>query len=106
MQPINLFFSYAHRDEDLRDELNKHLSLLKRQGVIHAWHDRDISAGEAWKQAIDDNLNRADIILLLVSADFLASDYCYDIEMKRALERRDAGETVVFLLDRYIARTV
>lgn len=62
---------------------------------MQAWHDRQIEAGDLWKQAIDRNLQEADIILLLISADFLASDYCFDIEMKTALERHAAGEALV-----------
>jgi hypothetical protein len=94
-RPIKLFFSYAHEDEDLRDELAKHLRILERQGIISAWYDRDITAGMEWADAIDDNLNTADIILLLVSPDFMASDYCYDREMKRAMERHEAHEAIV-----------
>ncbi|NJR76450.1 MAG: toll/interleukin-1 receptor domain-containing protein [Scytonema sp. CRU_2_7] len=93
--PVKVFFSYSHKDEVLRDELATHLSMMKRQGVIEAWHDREISAGREWANAIDDNLNAADIILLLVSANFLASDYCYDIEMQRAMERHEAREARV-----------
>ncbi|NMF67280.1 TIR domain-containing protein [Brasilonema octagenarum] len=93
--PVKVFFSYSHKDEVLRDDLATHLSMMKRQGVIEAWHDREISAGGEWANAIDDNLNAADIILLLVSANFLASDYCYDIEMQRAMERHEAREARV-----------
>ena len=92
---ITLFCSYSHRDEHLRDELAKHLKLLERQGLVRTWHDRQIGAGDLWKQAIDRNLEEADIILLLISADFLASDYCFDIEMKIALERHAAGKALV-----------
>lgn len=92
---IKLFCSYSHRDEHLRDELAKHLKLLERQGLIESWHDRRIGAGEVWKEEIDRNLSEADIILLLISADFLASDYCFDIEMKAALERHSAAKAVV-----------
>jgi hypothetical protein len=92
---IKLFCSYSHRDEHLRDELAKHLKLLERQGLVRSWHDRHIGAGDLWKDAIDRNLEEADIILLLISSDFLASDYCFDIEMKRALERHAAGEALV-----------
>lgn len=95
MEPVEVFFSYSHRDEKLRDKLALHLAMLQRQGVIKAWHDRKISAGTEWAQAIDDNLNAADIILLLISDSFLASDYCYDIEMKRAMARHEAGEARV-----------
>lgn len=86
-----VFFSYSHKDEVLRDELEKHLSILKRQGFIEAWHDRRIGAGGELAHEISQNLETADVILLLVSSDFLASDYCYDVEMKRAMERHEAG---------------
>ncbi|MGI0492256.1 toll/interleukin-1 receptor domain-containing protein [Alkalinema pantanalense CENA528] len=74
MEPVAVFFSYSHKDEKLRDRLEPHLAMLKRDRVIQTWHDRKISAGTEWAQAIDDNLNTAGIILLLISADFLASD--------------------------------
>jgi hypothetical protein len=93
--PVRLFYSYSHEDEALRDELAKHLSVLKRNGVISEWHDRRIGAGEEWKGSIDKNLEEAQIILLLVSSSFLASDYCWDVETKRAIERHDHGEAKV-----------
>lgn len=93
--PIRLFYSYSHKDEDLRKELEDHLSLLRRQGVISGWHDRMIGAGEEWRGKLDKNLDDAQIILLLISPSFLASDYCYDVETKRALERHDKGEATV-----------
>lgn len=71
-------------------ELVKHLSILKRQGVIRDWHDRQILAGTEWQGQLDSHLESSQIILLLISSDFLASDYCYDIEMTRALERHEA----------------
>nr|WP_256665243.1 toll/interleukin-1 receptor domain-containing protein [Pseudomonas sp. SLFW] len=86
----NVFFSYCHADEALRDQLEKQLSMLKRQGVIETWHDRRINAGQEINPAIDEHINTDEIILLLVSPDFIASDYCYDIEMKRAMERHEA----------------
>ena len=92
---IEVFYSYAHEDEELVEELRKHLSLLKRQGVIREWYDREITAGTDWKGQIDQHLNSAGVILLLVSAAFLASDYCYDVEMTRTLERHDQGEARV-----------
>jgi AAA-like domain/TIR domain len=95
MEPVELFFSYSHRDEKLRDKLEPHLAMLKRDQIIKSWHDRKISAGTEWAQAIDDHLNSAGIILLLISADFLASDYCYDLEMGRAMERHEAGDARV-----------
>ena len=93
--PIRLFYSYSHKDEALRDELEEALALLKRQGYIVGWHDRRIGAGEEWKGQLDKNLEEAQIILLLISPSFLASDYCYDIETKRALDRHDKGEATV-----------
>ncbi len=93
--PRELFYSYAHEDEKLRKELDKHLFNLQRQGLIAQWHDRDIKAGAEWQHAIDTHLNAAHVILLLISPDFLASDYCYSIEMQRALERHEAGESCV-----------
>jgi internalin A len=92
---VRLFISYSHKDEHLRNKLQTHLTLLHRQRIIDAWDDRRIGSGDEWKQKIDENLERADIVLLLVSADFIASDYCYEKEMKRALERHDKGEAVV-----------
>jgi hypothetical protein len=89
---VEVFYSYSHRDEGLREELQKHLSVLRRNGIIDDWHDRKISPGSEWGSEIDTHLNSAKIILLLVSPDFLASDYCYGIEMKRALERHEAKE--------------
>ena len=74
----------------MRAELETHLKLLSRKGALQLWTDRRITAGGEWKDQIDENLERADLILLLVSADFMNSDYCYDIEMKRALERHEA----------------
>jgi hypothetical protein len=92
---VEIFFSYAHEDEILRDKLAKHLISLKRQKIITDWCDRDVTAGEEWKNAIDGRLESAGIILLLVSADFLASDYCYDIELQRALKRHADKEAKV-----------
>jgi len=90
-----LFCSYSHKDEKYRAELETHLALLSRQGAVHLWHDRKIQPGQNWKDEIDDNINHADLVLLLVSADFVASEYCYGIEAKRALDRAAAGETRV-----------
>jgi hypothetical protein len=92
---IEVFFSYAHEDEALRNELAKHLRLLERQAIIAGWHDRQITAGREWAGVIDAHLQSAQIILLLVSADFLASDYCYDIEMQQAMTRHEAGDARV-----------
>ncbi len=90
-----IFYAYAREDEDLRDELEKHLRMLEREGVITSWHDRKIGAGKEWEGEIDTHLNTARVILLLISSDFVDSDYCWDVEVKRAMERHEAGEARV-----------
>ncbi|SRR5712692_2694539 len=90
-QEIKLFYCYAREDKPLRDELEKHLSWLKRRYQLTNWHDREILPGEEWEKAIDTHLNSAHLILLLISPDFMASDYCYGKELQRALERHKAG---------------
>src|SRR5687768_12583725 len=87
----NVFFSYSHKDEELRNELEVHLSMLKREGLIEAWHDRRIGVGEDIHSEISSALENADIVLLLVSAQFLASNYCFEIEMRRALQKHNEG---------------
>ncbi len=94
-EPIEVFFSYCHADENYKDELVKHLSILQRQGVIAGWHDRLIAPGSEWSREIDRHLASADIILLLVSSDFLFSDYCWGVEIAKALQRHEAGEACV-----------
>lgn len=88
---VEIFYSYSHKDEKLRDKLETHLSSLKIQGLIAGWHDRRIEAGQEWEGTIDEHLDSARVILLLISADFLASPYCYDVEVARAIERHEAG---------------
>jgi len=92
---FEVFFSYSHKDQALRDQLETQLSLLKREGLISSWHDHKIGAGDEWAKEIDVHLNTAQIILLLVSADFIASEYCYEIEVSRAMERHKLGEARV-----------
>lgn len=92
---IEIFYAYSHVDEELRNQLEKHLSILKWQRIITNWHDRRITAGTEWEGQIDEHLNSADIILLLISSDFIASTYCYDIEMKRAMARHETCEAHV-----------
>ncbi len=92
---LKVFYSYAHRDKKLRDELAKHLSGLQRQGIITGWHDGEIRAGSEWDVQLKKHLNLSDIILLLISSDFIASEYCYSVEMKQALERHQRGEAYI-----------
>jgi hypothetical protein len=87
--PPEVFISYSHEDEKLLERLEVHLNVLKRQKIVTLWHDRRISPGKDWEREIDKHLNTAQIILLLVSADFIASDYCYGVEFKRAMERNE-----------------
>ncbi|MNU49565.1 hypothetical protein D3C71_385100 [compost metagenome] len=86
-----IFFSYSHKDEVFRNELEAHLALLKHEGLVEAWHDRRIVAGDMVDDAIFSQLEAADVILLLVSSDFINSPYCYSREMERAMERHRAG---------------
>ncbi|MDY6898046.1 MAG: TIR domain-containing protein [Cyanobacteriota bacterium] len=92
---IEVFFSYASEDEKLRNQLEKHLSILKRQGVITGWHHRKIAAGKEWENDINIHLNTARVILLLISSDFIASNYCWDVELERAMKRHDRLEARV-----------
>lgn len=93
--PIDVFISYAHEDSKFLKELETHLSYLQKSGVINGWHDGHILPGSEWRTQIIERLNSAKIILLLVSADFINSDFCYGIEMQRAIERHNAREACV-----------
>ena len=93
--PARVFISYAHVDETYRDQLDKQLSILQRAGIVEIWHDRRLVAGDEWDHSIKAELERADIILLLVSPDFIASDYINDVEIERAMERHGAGMACV-----------
>jgi hypothetical protein len=93
--PYSVFISYSHRDRELRQELETHLSNLKRQNIIASWYDGDISPGTDWKAQILKHLNTDQIILLLISADFIASDFCYSFEMTQAIARHDADHARV-----------
>ncbi|NIO69457.1 MAG: TIR domain-containing protein [Anaerolineae bacterium] len=86
-----LFYSYAHEDAQLREELAKHLRVLERNHIIESWYDNMILPGTEWAKEIDKQLEKADIVVLLVSSDFLDSDYCYTVEMEKALQRHEAG---------------
>ena len=92
---LEAFISYAHEDEDVLRPLKNHLKALEQQDLVSVWTDRSIRPGSDWQSEIDSQLETADLVLLLVSADFLASDYCIGVEMERALERHEAGECLV-----------
>ena len=92
---IKIFYSYAHEDEQWRNELEKHLSNMERQEIISGWHDRKIIGGKEWAHEIATKINEADIILLLISPDFMVSQYCNEVEVPLAMERHKAGEASV-----------
>src|SRR5438105_12669351 len=91
----NLFYSYADEDKALLDKLEKHLGTLKRQGEIIGWHKRNISAGQEWEYEIDKYLNKSSIIVLLISQNFIDSDYYYSVEMKRAIKRGEDKKAII-----------
>ncbi|MDF7807251.1 toll/interleukin-1 receptor domain-containing protein [Pontiellaceae bacterium B12219] len=92
---VQIFISYCHADDAYRAELEAHLSMLKKNKHVTSWTDRCIVGGEDWSKEISTKLEQAHIILLLISVDFLKSDYCYEVEAKRALERHKAGDSVI-----------
>lgn len=93
--PYSVFISYSHHDRAFCQELETHLANLKRQHIISSWYDGDISPGTDWKSQIIEHLNTDQIILLLISADFMASDFCYSLEMTQAIARHDANQARV-----------
>ena len=95
MSGVSVFFSYSHVDEEMRDQLETHLTMMKRNREINTFHDRKILAGAELGGEIDHNLMSASIVLLLVSPAFLESEYCYSVEMKTALSRHKNGQTQV-----------
>ena len=92
---MKVFISYSHKDECYRDSLETHTATLRRNQTISVWYDRMISPGEDWKNTIDENLDDSDIILLLISSDFINSEYCFNVEMSRALEMHESGVATV-----------
>jgi hypothetical protein len=92
---LTVFISYCHEDEVLKNEFTKHLTPLKRLNLISDWHDRKLVAGQRWGEEISKRLDAASIIVLLVSIDFINSEYCYEIEMDRALEKSDDKSCIV-----------
>src|ERR1043165_5584155 len=95
MEPLKIFYSYAHEDHLLRAELGKHLALCRSQKICVDWFDRQIVPGEDWDQKIKEKLRGADFILLLISSDFLASDYIGSVEMSEAIDRHNAATAQV-----------
>jgi hypothetical protein len=94
-KPYDIFLSYSHEDEGLMNFVRKHLMIFDRQGLIRKWWDRKLLGGQHIDSALTAKLASSDIILLLVSASFLSSDYCYDTEMKQAMVQHENGRSVV-----------
>src|SRR6185312_3125228 len=93
--PLEVFCCYAREDQALLEDLRKHLMPLQRQDQIKSWSDTDLNAGAEWEKELHRHLESADIILLLISADFMSSDYCYSTEMGRAMTRHQQGSARV-----------
>ncbi len=94
-RPVKIFISYTQADESYKNELATQLKLLKMQGLVEAWSDQEILPGQEWDAEIKEHLNEAEVILFLVSTEFLVSDYVNDVEIKKALERYDKGEVII-----------
>jgi hypothetical protein len=94
-EPVSLFIAYSHTDDLYRSKLGKHLEALRRTCNVQPWHDRRIVPGQHWETEIVRHLEHDPIILPLISADFISSDYCYGIEMKRAMERHELDDAIV-----------
>lgn len=83
---LKVFLSYSHIDAKWKDALMTSLGILKRRKLIRIWHDRAIRAGDQWSKEVDEALEKSHIVLLLISPEFIDSEYCYDIETEKALE--------------------
>ena len=92
---ISVFISYSHKDERYRESLEAHMSILSRQGKVSTWHDRRINPGQEWENQIDEHIKKSDLILLLISSDFIASEYCFSKELSIAIENHEAQKSVV-----------
>lgn len=92
---LKVFYVYARADQELHEALDRHLRVLKYRYSLETWFDRQILPGANWSKTIEDKLNQADIILLLISVDFIASDYCYNVEMQQAFFRHEKGQAKV-----------
>jgi hypothetical protein len=93
-KPVEVFYCNAHEDQEMMALLNKYLTPLQKLGQITIWSEAYLSTGAEWGKELHRHLESADLILLLISPDFLASEYCYDVEMKRAIERYEQGSAI------------
>lgn len=94
-RPLHIFLSFAYEDRAFRDALDTHLAALQKSGYIDNWHKHEVAAGGEWQNVVDEQLNQADIILLFITPHFIASQYCYSVQMKQALEKHEHGEARV-----------
>ena len=95
MSAIQVFISYAHEDIEARKRLSKELQLLEYKGLVKSWHDGEILAGERWSDNIRDALGRSDLVILLISTDFTASNYIFKEELPLILLSHAEGKTRV-----------
>jgi hypothetical protein len=93
--PLRVMYSYSHKDETYKQELNTYLAAQRREGLIEVWQDRQILPGSEFDKEIANALDESDIIILLVSANFIESEYCWSTEMKRAVQQHDEGKAQV-----------
>lgn len=100
--PLKIFISYSHHDKSMRDHLMNHLSSLIRQKYIKLWYDDMILPGFCINDKIFQAMIECDIALLLISADYLASDYCYSIEMETFMKLQNVGKIVIPVLLRTV----
>jgi len=104
IRPLRIFISYAREDEAHRRELEIFLTPLVRQDQIRIWCDQYLETGEPWKEEIFRELRKADIVLLLISPDFEASEFCCREELPIALERQSTKEAIVIpILLRFVS---
>lgn len=94
-RPLHIFLSFAYEDRVFRDTLDTHLTVLQKAGLIDNWHKHEVLPGSDWQNAVDEQLNQADIILLFITPHFIASNYCYSVQMKQALEKHESGKARV-----------
>src|ERR1700682_3509751 len=95
LRPFHIFFSFASEDRTYRDALDKQLSVLQRLRLIDDWHRQEIAPGDDWQKVMAERLDQADIILLFITPDYLTSNYCYHVQMPRAMKKHEAGEARV-----------
>jgi hypothetical protein len=95
MKKVLIFIAYSHADKKYLEGLTRHLSVLEREGLVRVWYDGCITAGENWDASIRRSLQEADVVLLLISAEFIASQYCYSVEMQAAIDRHKRREALV-----------